>query len=288
MKRNQRRHLSFAQPQHSFHAAPLPYFIRIGRLEGPQRYVKLEHPHAENEWLYILKGRLRVWISGEELEAGPGDLYFIQPGQTHREESLREPLDFYALRFQLCALTGKRVHFIPPPSAPARQVLRKAGPPFAHLFAQIFQEVWAQEPGGLEVVEALLLQLLWRVRRRLHLIGPQSASHLQQRRRALVEHAQQHILAHLNRSLSLDELGRACCASPDHLRHLFKATTGLSPMQYAAGLRMQEARRLLVEEPALAVYQVAQRLGFEDPYHFSRRFKTFTGTSPRAFRKPTR
>ena len=214
-----------------------------------------------------------------------GDLYFIQPGQTHREKSLKEPLDFYALRFQLNDLKGKQAHFIPPLENPRKQILRKVDRVFFELFERVFQEVWDQNPGCEEVVEAIILQMTWLVRRRLKAGLPRlSPARITERQRILVEAAKQYIQAHLNRSLSLAELGRACCASPDHLRHLFKEATGTSPMQYAVAHQMEEAKRLLADQ-TLAIYEVAEQLGFSDPYYFSRKFKQVTQLSPKAFRE---
>jgi YesN/AraC family two-component response regulator len=47
---------------------------------------------------------------------------------------------------------------------------------------------------------------------------------------------------------------------------------------------MREAKRLLADK-SLAVYEVAARVGFDDPYYFSKAFKKATGLSPAAFRR---
>lgn len=47
---------------------------------------------------------------------------------------------------------------------------------------------------------------------------------------------------------------------------------------------MLEARRLLGFTP-LSVKEIAARLGYADPFHFSRAFKGATGLSPQAYRE---
>jgi len=71
------------------------------------------------------------------------------------------------------------------------------------------------------------------------------------------------------------------------LRKRFREATGESPARYFAMMKMQRAQALLLagEEP---VKQVAARLGFDDPYHFSRRFKQLVGLSPLEFRNAFR
>jgi AraC family transcriptional regulator of arabinose operon len=47
-------------------------------------------------------------------------------------------------------------------------------------------------------------------------------------------------------------------------------------------MRSAKARLLNTDDP---VKVIAADLGFEDPYHFSRRFKNLEGMSPENFRK---
>ena len=56
-----------------------------------------------------------------------------------------------------------------------------------------------------------------------------------------------------------------------------------SPSQLALDLRMEEARRLLLET-SLSVEQVSVQLGVDDPLYFSRLFLRREGVSPRQYR----
>lgn len=47
---------------------------------------------------------------------------------------------------------------------------------------------------------------------------------------------------------------------------------------------MQEARKLLLQNK-LTIAEIANRLGWENPFFFSRVFKRETGHSPREFRR---
>jgi AraC-like DNA-binding protein len=60
----------------------------------------------------------------------------------------------------------------------------------------------------------------------------------------------------------------------------FKAMTGLSPLQYQKRLRLQEARRLMLNE-GLDAASAAFRVGYESPSQFSREFRRMFGTPPR-------
>jgi len=41
-----------------------------------------------------------------------------------------------------------------------------------------------------------------------------------------------------------------------------------------------------LQQPGSLVKQVSERVGFRDPFHFSRMFKSVFGLPPEAFRRP--
>jgi len=70
--------------------------------------------------------------------------------------------------------------------------------------------------------------------------------------------------------------------SADHARRLFLQNTGSTPLQYLTALRVDEAKHLL-RYGGYSVKEVARRVGYADPYYFSRLFKKWAGQSPEAF-----
>ena len=67
------------------------------------------------------------------------------------------------------------------------------------------------------------------------------------------------------------------------LRRKFTRLHGETPCAFLGRRRIEQAqRRLLESDDKMA--DIAQALRFENEFHFSRRFKRFTGLSPRAYR----
>lgn len=72
--------------------------------------------------------------------------------------------------------------------------------------------------------------------------------------------------------------------SPSQLRRLFRAETGLSPLSWLRRERITLAKTLLLDH-RFSIQDVADAVGYPDPFHFSRDFRALTGRAPRAFRQ---
>ncbi len=91
-----------------------------------------------------------------------------------------------------------------------------------------------------------------------------------------------HIEAHLGTGLSITELARVAAITPDHFRHSFRESMGLSPYQYVLQQRVEEAKRLLTQRH-LSLAQISTELGFESQNHFTTTFQRLVGTTPKRF-----
>lgn len=64
-----------------------------------------------------------------------------------------------------------------------------------------------------------------------------------------------------------------------------KEVVGLTPNEYTLKLKLEEALRMLQEEPQYNVSEISYKLGFTSPRYFSRCFKSFYGVAPQTYRK---
>jgi AraC-like DNA-binding protein len=102
--------------------------------------------------------------------------------------------------------------------------------------------------------------------------------------RTSIERSIDYMVRHLDQPLQVATLAGTVHVSPSHFFTLFKRCVGYSPIDYFIRLRMHQAGRLLTET-SLSVKEVAAMLGYEDPFYFSRVFKTVHGLSPHNFRQ---
>jgi len=101
----------------------------------------------------------------------------------------------------------------------------------------------------------------------------------------IVEKAKSFIDAHYARKgLTLHEVAHENHVSPNYLSYLFKKYTGFNLWEYVIKLRMEESRRLLLGSD-LRRYEIADKVGYESPEHFSKIFKKYYGVSPSEMKK---
>jgi len=61
--------------------------------------------------------------------------------------------------------------------------------------------------------------------------------------------------------------------------------TGKGFKRFQIDFKMEKADQFLRKNPEMTVKEVAYRLGYNDPYYFSRLYKKYRGCSPTAVRK---
>ncbi|MDF2659949.1 MAG: two component transcriptional regulator, AraC family protein [Paenibacillus sp.] len=84
--------------------------------------------------------------------------------------------------------------------------------------------------------------------------------------------------------LTVKEVASHFEISPNYFGILFKREAGMSLNQYLTRLRIEKAMAYL-KNPTVKVYEVGERVGFEDYSYFSKTFKKYTGVTPSEFRK---
>ncbi|RQR29672.1 AraC family transcriptional regulator [Burkholderia sp. Bp9142] len=88
----------------------------------------------------------------------------------------------------------------------------------------------------------------------------------------------------LSHGWTLEELARQTGLSRSALAERFRNALGDTPLSHLRTLRMQKAMQLL-SDTQQSLEQVAQAVGYQDAFGFSKVFKRSTGQSPSQFRK---
>lgn len=253
----------------------IPKFVAVGIIKAEEKWSFWEHLHHSNEYVYIRKGAVKYWCDDQEHIARAGDFYIIHPGQKHREVSYNEPLEFIYLKF--------KYNRIEQSSNPQQQFISNVDTNIVALIDKIILELEKQEPGAKQIVEAIILELFWLVRRRLNLAEDFEQSKIGYKN-TIVQKAIEYIKANKFEKFTVKQIAENCNVSTDYLAHIFKEITDFSLLQYSDHIKMDEAIIMILDSD-MNISQIAYELGYNDALYFSKKFKKFFGLSPANYRK---
>ncbi|MEW2475417.1 AraC family transcriptional regulator [Micromonospora gifhornensis] len=84
--------------------------------------------------------------------------------------------------------------------------------------------------------------------------------------------------------VTIDDMARAAMFSKFHFARMFHRATGVSPGRFLSALRLQHAKRLLLDT-SLYVSDISLQVGYNSVGTFSTRFTQHVGLSPTTFRR---
>ncbi|WP_310829474.1 response regulator [Paenibacillus pedocola] len=112
-----------------------------------------------------------------------------------------------------------------------------------------------------------------------------SPEELHTRSNLIVQKAKEYIDEnYAQKGLTIHEVAKKNHVSPNYLSYLFKKNTGHNLWEYVIKLRMEDSREMILNTD-LRRYEIAERVGYESPEHFSKIFKKYYGISPSELKK---
>jgi transcriptional regulator GlxA family with amidase domain len=93
-----------------------------------------------------------------------------------------------------------------------------------------------------------------------------------------------YMVEHLNQPLQVSTLAAQASVSTSHFFALFKRQMGTAPIDFFIRLRMNHARELL-DSTRSSVKEIAATMGYDDPFYFSRVFKSVHQVAPAEYRR---
>lgn len=100
----------------------------------------------------------------------------------------------------------------------------------------------------------------------------------------LFDKAKDYIKKNYYRDIALEEVANKVFLSPCYFSRLFKQTVGCTFKDYLTDVRLNEAKRLMLQ-PGLLVQDIAKKVGYTDARYFSHVFKKNEGLSPSKYQK---
>jgi AraC family transcriptional regulator len=92
-----------------------------------------------------------------------------------------------------------------------------------------------------------------------------------------------YVTAHLAEEISIEGLAELVELSSSHFAHVFKESTGMTPLQFITRQRITRAQQL-IRETSRNLIEVGLEVGYTSPSHFAQIFRRVVGVTPTEFR----
>jgi len=102
-------------------------------------------------------------------------------------------------------------------------------------------------------------------------------------RETLLLAADNYIQHHFFEPINTQTLAVCFSISPAYFGEIFREYKSVSPIEYIMTLRIEHAKKLFLTDKHVSVKSVAELVGYDDPFYFSKVFKRMTGKSPKDF-----
>ena len=92
-----------------------------------------------------------------------------------------------------------------------------------------------------------------------------------------------YVTEHLAEEISIERLAELVELSSSHFSHVFKESTGMTPLQFVTRQRITRAQQL-IRETSRSLIEIALEVGYTSPSHFAQVFRRVVGVTPTEFR----
>lgn len=104
------------------------------------------------------------------------------------------------------------------------------------------------------------------------------------RNESLISKVKEYVDENYNGNISLTGISKTFGLSTGYLSSLFCEFIGLNFIDYLSNLRIQKAK-VLLKNSDLRIYEIAEKVGYNDAYYFSSAFKKIVGINPTDYRE---
>ena len=248
---------------------------------------------------FIKSGQGHYLVDEQRFALRPHPLYFTNPGHYCSfddqawEEVYLITLSEEFLRAHVHAHVFEEFPFLLAETFPALSVTPAVFAEFERIYLQLHQEYRARSPFRQRLLGQLLLVLLLKLNEHIGLDynpiyeGNRGSDIVRRFKDLLAQHYRDLSSGQAPQVFRVQDYAAAQHLHPHYLSTVIKIKTGKTIGTWVAEQNIALAKALLQASP-LAVHEIAARLGFAEPAHFSTYFKKHTRVSPLRYRQANR
>lgn len=252
--------------------------VAVARVTGVDDNMVRPHRHDHLE-IYLLEQGQRDHLSGGEVHRMRApEVIIFPPGDEHYSWS-PPGLPFRRVVVYARPEAVLYPHALEAVSRAAR-VVRPTEAGLAAVRALVDQLLYTQEELGERSQDEMRLQLTQLL---LLLDRQQDVDTASAARETRIVRVVRRLHERYREHVDLSELAEEFFVSRHHLSREFRRHTGTTVISYVNDLRIDQARRLLVETEH-PIGHIAEEVGFTTVTHFNRVFRERTGCTPRSIR----
>ena len=252
----------------------LPFYVSGVGISDPEYHVVRPAGLVSYQILYTRSGAGMLEIDGRKLPQDPGSIFLISPGVPHEyypREGMWETV-WVVFRGAYIRELMSGLGFA---DWNERSLEPAALSGMERIFSRILSAV-ADPLGGGERSSLLVYEYILEARDLL-LGGARRPG-------GQADRAVEYIEVHFSEDITLELLAELTGVSLQHFCRVFRAQTGMRPMEYLARKRVSEAKRLLGSTDC-SVAEIARLTGYRDPTYFGAVFRRYEGTTPTEYRR---
>lgn len=244
-----------------------------------------EHVHpGMPEFCFLQKGQQNYYVGNEHFHLQGGDIFFTKPDEPHGTGELPEEKgllywmiikspetveEYLGLQKQEAQLIFQHLCTLP-------QRIFRSSPLVYRLLKKIFEIAPKKTPlAGIEIKSTIILLFLELIR-----LGESA----EEKSRSLSMHKViDYINEHLQERINLEQLAGMTNLSLSRFKHRFKDETGIPPAEFIVRKKIELSEKLLLN--GCNIKDIAYRLDFSSPAHFSTTFRKYKGVSPLEYKE---
>ncbi|HOJ09712.1 MAG TPA: AraC family transcriptional regulator [Clostridiales bacterium] len=265
----------------------------VSKCTYPAKHVIKKNYHDYYQIVFILNGEGEIILGNNAYNTSVNQVYIFKPNVEHSIKASRfKLLNIVEVKFYCNnTISESLVYQLP-------SIIKDTGQSIRTAFVNIVEEVKMQDKYTEYIINSLFTQIIfflvrisetepsYSCRKNIDRVNYKDDRSIRNEKEgdepltAIIDYIMQNYFM----EIKLIDLAEIVYLSPIYFCSIFKERYGVSPIQYLQSVRLENAKKLLIDTNN-SITTISERVGFQSVNYFSRYFKTHEGITPNEFRR---